>query len=191
MVNFTFVSHKGARPEKSELVKSHVMRESQKRRREARQRRQCTCTPVPNQAVESSTYPDEISLTNDRASSRSTVGQVESPRQRKVAPHPLPFRSLPHPGSPNHENQHQDDRSLTPPSEAISVVQAGFRLDADGRLHTPAHTLVPQPRIVVPQLQHLTDPYDPASMPESYFNRVNEIITHCKLFMFSISVGNK
>ncbi|KAH7128251.1 hypothetical protein B0J11DRAFT_265622 [Dendryphion nanum] len=38
-MNFTFVTHKGARPEKSELVKSHVMREAQKRRREAKQRR--------------------------------------------------------------------------------------------------------------------------------------------------------
>ncbi|KAF2874015.1 hypothetical protein BDV95DRAFT_565239 [Massariosphaeria phaeospora] len=39
MVNFTFVPHKGARPEKSELVKSHVMRESQRKRREAKTRR--------------------------------------------------------------------------------------------------------------------------------------------------------
>jgi hypothetical protein len=39
MNNFTFVAHKGARPEKSELVKSHVMRESQRRRREAKGRR--------------------------------------------------------------------------------------------------------------------------------------------------------
>lgn len=38
-MNFTFVSQKGARPEHSELVKSHVMRESQRRRREAKQRR--------------------------------------------------------------------------------------------------------------------------------------------------------
>ncbi|KAF2651710.1 hypothetical protein K491DRAFT_84284 [Lophiostoma macrostomum CBS 122681] len=35
-MNFTFVTHKGARPERSELVKSHVMRESQRRRKEAR-----------------------------------------------------------------------------------------------------------------------------------------------------------
>lgn len=38
MVNFTFVTHKGARPEKSELVKAHVMRESQRKRREARKK---------------------------------------------------------------------------------------------------------------------------------------------------------
>lgn len=44
MVNFTFVSHNGARPEKRELVKSHVMRESQKRRREAKQRYRRTCS---------------------------------------------------------------------------------------------------------------------------------------------------
>ncbi|KAF2641834.1 hypothetical protein P280DRAFT_516856 [Massarina eburnea CBS 473.64] len=40
MANFTFVTHKGARPEKKELVKSHVMRESQRKRREAKQHRQ-------------------------------------------------------------------------------------------------------------------------------------------------------
>ncbi|KAJ4288429.1 hypothetical protein N0V90_011664 [Kalmusia sp. IMI 367209] len=45
MVNFTFVSHKGARPEKSELVKSHVMRESQKKRREAKQRHRHDISP--------------------------------------------------------------------------------------------------------------------------------------------------
>ena len=39
MTNFTFVPHKGARPERSELVKSHVMRESQRRRREDKGRR--------------------------------------------------------------------------------------------------------------------------------------------------------
>lgn len=41
-MNFTFVTHKGARPEKTELVKSHVMREAQKKRREAKQRRNRT-----------------------------------------------------------------------------------------------------------------------------------------------------
>jgi hypothetical protein len=44
MANFTFVTHKGARPEKSELVKAHVMRESQRRRREARQKAHSTLT---------------------------------------------------------------------------------------------------------------------------------------------------
>lgn len=43
--NFTFVPHKGARPERSELVKSHVMRESQRKRREAKQRRNRTWEP--------------------------------------------------------------------------------------------------------------------------------------------------
>ncbi|KAF1952125.1 hypothetical protein CC80DRAFT_508183 [Byssothecium circinans] len=47
LTNFTFVTHKGARPEKQELVKPHLMRESQTKRREARQRRQHTLGGLP------------------------------------------------------------------------------------------------------------------------------------------------
>ncbi|PSN74592.1 hypothetical protein BS50DRAFT_19395 [Corynespora cassiicola Philippines] len=46
VTSYTFVTHKGARPEKSELVKSHVMRESQRRRREAKKRRDSMCESV-------------------------------------------------------------------------------------------------------------------------------------------------
>ncbi|OCL02811.1 hypothetical protein AOQ84DRAFT_168442 [Glonium stellatum] len=70
-MQFTFVTHNGPRPEKAVLVKSHVMRESQKARKQAKERKNGYMPPKP-------IYGPNIS--------QSYLNGETSPREPVVAP---------------------------------------------------------------------------------------------------------
>ncbi|KAF2726758.1 hypothetical protein EJ04DRAFT_570977 [Polyplosphaeria fusca] len=80
-MNFTFVTHKGARPEKSELVKSHVMRESQRKRREAKHRR----NRLSPGSRETTTPPDTSDPSALVPTTTDSVGVLTLPRQSETS----------------------------------------------------------------------------------------------------------
>ncbi|KAF1980483.1 hypothetical protein BU23DRAFT_562820 [Bimuria novae-zelandiae CBS 107.79] len=187
MVNFTFVSHKGARPEKSELVKSHVMRESQKKRREAKER-----------------YRDGSSLC-EQSPARTSAARTEMLRQYQAMHQPLqphivpPSRAIPasqfspirdsaggsaellllrRTSQPIEQESNQRlEARLRRDLRSSNTTDSSKRQNNGERLHSPHSPWTDSP-FVSPQVQPLPVLADSSWMPETWLNRVNEVVSH-------------
>lgn len=203
MVNFTFVSHKGARPEKSELVKSHVMRESQKKRREAKQNYRRMYI------FDFSYYVQDCRLTGSEAppfGEQSTTSRTESTRQYESLLS-QPFHTHATPSCGNRKEQAEPKLSSSNgPREQVHPCKSPERtmlgkaqchgrsspneVESNTQLHTNIQRVespmynVSSPSTILRNastpFRHTAEPGDSSWMPEIWLNRVNEIVSHCE-----------
>lgn len=203
MVNFTFVSHKGARPEKSELVKSHVMRESQKRRREAKERYRRTYCAVLICKYCILNLPDGISSPYEPCPP-SPLSHTQTLRRAKSVAQPPSHRdSADRSGSPvsisssgrrasdiSNDQQLHSSRLPEPAklnsarllkaqmdSRPGSATEMSLRLNIDNGIHARYS----QQHVLGPKFHRFANGADPSWMPETWLNRVDEIVSHCML----------
>lgn len=207
MVNFTFVSHKGARPEKSELVKSHVMRESQKKRREAKQNyRRMYIFDCSNYTQDCLLTWSEAPPFGEQSPVLSTTARTESTRQyESLLPPTIYTHDIPSCGNrreqtepkPSSSNGPREQLRLcrSPQRNMLEKAQCHGRsppkvVESIPHTHTniqgvelpiyhgsPPSTIL---RNASTPFRHAAEPGDSSWMPEIWLNRVNEIVSHCE-----------
>ncbi|KAF2683627.1 hypothetical protein K458DRAFT_367899 [Lentithecium fluviatile CBS 122367] len=179
MVKFTFVTHKGARPEQSGLVKAHVMRESQRKRREARQQRHNHRRPDTLPRGDDLTHrsahlqaPLSSRQLSDNTVSKSRYGGIPDDSESTEIFDPSRTTALENGTELTWGGTQKSTTVHEPHRKCPSLDDAGHSFS-----NLP-YTFTQPPHLLYPTLQGESDLLDPCWITQDLFKRVKELVSH-------------